>query len=150
MPNDRAGPYPQALGGAPTAAYLHDVGGGRRVKILVAEGNGLLADALGDLFAEANGGSPVRTARTVIETLESAASDAPDLVVIDHSIGRGDVEATIRSVLARSPRSRVVVITSNVDEAMASRLHAAGASQCVNKDQLHASAGSIVQSAGPR
>jgi len=115
------------------------------VKILVAEGNALLAEAIGDLFAEANGGNPVLTARNLNETIDVAARETPDLVVIDHRIGRDSVDNAVREVLHRSPRSAVVVMTTNPDVTMASRMRALGAS-CIEKETLHSRARSLVDS----
>ncbi len=117
---------------------------GHDVKILVAEGNALLAEAIGDLFAEANDGHAVLIARNVPETLEVARREAPDLVVIDHWIGRGDAEGAVRAVLVESPRSAVYVMTTRVDDAMSSRFRALGAS-CIDKETLHDRARELVQ-----
>ena len=119
--------------------------GGHDVKILVAEDNQLLAEAIGDLFAEANDGHPVFTARNVREAVEVARREAPDLVVIDHSIGRGDLEGAVRAILVESPRSSVFVMTTRVDETMSSRITSLGAS-CIDKETLHERASELVDS----
>jgi len=118
---------------------------GRDVKILVAESNQLLAEAIGDLFAEANDGHPVLTARSVPEAVEVARREAPDLVVIDHWIGRDSVEGAVRAVLVESPRSSVFVMTTRVDETMSSRIRSLGAA-CIDKETLHDRARELVES----
>ncbi len=122
---------------------------GRVVKVLVAETNAMLADALGDLFADANGGRPVLTARTVDQALDIASREAPDLVVIDHWMGHETIDATVVELLRRSPRSSVVVLTTRADDSMVSRMRALGAS-CIDKEELHDSARGLVESAGGR
>lgn len=119
---------------------------GHGLKILVAEGNRLLADALSDLFSELNGGLPVLTASTVGETLDVAARELPDLVIIDHWIGRGSVDVTVREILRRSPRSSVVVMATGVDEPTTLKMRSAGASRCVEKDDVVLTARSILES----
>lgn len=119
--------------------------GGHDVKILVAEGNQLLAEAIGDLFAEANDGHPVLTARNVREAVEVARREAPDLVVIDHWIGRDNVEGAVRALLVESPRSSVFVMTTRVDEAMSRRIRSIGAG-CIDKETLHDRAHELVDS----
>jgi DNA-binding NarL/FixJ family response regulator len=119
--------------------------GGHAVKILVAEGNDLLAEAIADLFAEANDGQPVLTARSVAEAVTIVRHERPDLVLLDHRIGRENVESAVRDLRASSPRSAVIVITTGVDDAMVSRMEALGA-RCVEKDLLHEAAFTIVDS----
>lgn len=116
------------------------------LKILVAEGNRLLADAIGDVFSELNGGTPVLTASTVGEAIDVAARELPDLVIIDHWIGRESVDITVREILRRSPMSSVVVMTTGIDEPTVSKLRTAGASRCVDKDHVLLTARSIVES----
>ncbi len=129
---------------SPSAPTVHRMGG-RAVKILVAERNDLLAEAIGDLFAEANGGLPVLTARSVAEALKMARHELPDLVLLDHRIGQENVETAVRDLRASSPTSAVIVITTGVDDAMVSRMRALGA-RCVEKDLLHDAAVTIVES----
>jgi len=119
--------------------------GGHSIKILVAEGNELLAEAIGDLFAEANEGRPVLTARNVSETVDVARRESPDLVVIDHWIGHDNVEGAVRAVLAEAPRSAVYVMTTRVDETTESRIRSLGA-RCIDKEALHDRARELVQS----
>jgi len=119
--------------------------GRHAVKILVAEGNDLLAEAIADLFAEANGGLPVLTARSVAEAVTIVRHERPDLVLLDHRIGRENVESAVRDLRASSPKSAVIVITTGVDDALVSRMKALGA-RCVEKDLLHDAAPTILDS----
>lgn len=120
--------------------------GRRQLSILVAESNRLLADALADLFSEINGGHPVLSAGTVGEALKIAARETPDLVLVDHWIGHDDVESTVREFLRRSPRSAIVIMTTNIDPAVNARLQAAGVRLCVEKDDVLRAARSILNS----
>jgi DNA-binding NarL/FixJ family response regulator len=123
---------------------------GRDLKILIAEGNSLLAETICDLFAEANPDGPLLTARSESEALDLAGRESPDLVLIDHRIGRPDVEWTVRRVLARSPHSWIVVVATNLDDRSRLRLRSAGAACCIEKEELVDSVDAILESARRR
>jgi DNA-binding NarL/FixJ family response regulator len=119
-----------------------------RIKILVAEGNDLLADALAEIFMELAGGAAVCKASTVAEALECAGRVRPDLILLDAWMARGHPETTVRSLHQRSPGSVVVVMATTLDPDFSLRMQMAGASECVQKDTLATSARGIVDGIG--
>ena len=117
-----------------------------RVRILVADRNVLVIEALEDLFVELNGGVQVLKAGSLQETLTIAERDQPELILIDAWIGT-DAEQTIRQVVEVSPRSAVYVTATNCDPDFELRVLRAGAKGCCEKEQIPARARSLVDAA---
>ena len=114
------------------------------VKILVADRNALVVEAVEDLFVELGGGTTVLTATSLAEALLVAQHEQPDLVVIDAWIGSAGAEAAVRQVLECAPAAAVFVMSSGCDREVERRVVRAGARGCRDKEELPASAPSIL------
>src|SRR5437764_12471047 len=108
---------------------------GRPVRILIAEGNLLLGQALEGLFREFVRDASVCIADKFSDAL-AAADEHPDLILIDAWMDGGDAEMFVRRVVQRSPGSVVVVIATAVDSIFAAAIKRAGAAGCIEKDGL--------------
>lgn len=82
------------------------------ISVLVVDDHVLIRRGLADLFADSTEIELVGTAADGAEAVAAAAAARPDVVLMDLSMpGMDGVEAT-RRVLAASPGSRVVILTS--------------------------------------
>ena len=120
-----------------------------RVRILVADRNVLVVEALEDLFVELNGGTPVLTAASLQETLTTAQREQPEMIVIDAWMGAGADQA-VRQVVECSPRSALFVMATNCDPEFELRMRRAGATGCYEKEEMPARARSMLDTAKAR
>lgn len=114
------------------------------IKILVAEANDLLGQALADVFSETAAGSSVHLARTLPDALTYLGFFRYDLVVVDAWIERAPVETVVRQLRAVAPAAVVVVIATAVDPDFERRAKEAGAMACIPKEEVIGHAGAIV------
>jgi len=87
---------------------------GSPVRVLIADRHALVVEALEDLFVELDGGMTVLTAASLLETLQIARREQPELIVIDAWMGVGADDA-VRQVLECSPRSALFVMATDCD-----------------------------------
>lgn len=113
------------------------------VRILIADRNALVVEALKDLFVELDGGAAVLTASSLMETVETARREQPDLIVIDAWMGV-DADKAVRQVLECSPRSAVFVMATNCDGEFGRRMAQAGATGSYEKEEMPAGARHIL------
>lgn len=82
--------------------------------VLVAEDNSLVADAMRVLFEET--GHRVTTAATIVETVDAAANDRVDLLLLDLGLADGDGLNVLAQLRAREAMPRVSVALTGRDE----------------------------------
>ena len=116
----------------------------RPFKILIAERNVLVAEAIEAMFVELNGGVQVFTALSLPEARTLALHEHPDLIVMDAWIEAGPGDKAVRQLLEWSPASAVYVTATNCDAAFEHRMVRAGAMGCCDKEAMPAQAGAIV------
>ncbi|HET9410472.1 MAG TPA: hypothetical protein VFO75_01190 [Candidatus Dormibacteraeota bacterium] len=116
---------------------------GSPLRILIADRNALVLEALEDLFVELDGDVSVLTAGSLIETLEIARREEPELIVIDAWMGV-DSDKAVRQVLECSPRSALFVMATNCDEEFERRMRQAGATGSCEKEEMPAGARHIL------
>jgi DNA-binding NarL/FixJ family response regulator len=117
-------------------------------KILVADRNLLVVEALRDMFAELNNGICVLTANSLQDAIDVAQHEKPELIVVDAWIGSTDAGTVIRQVLEASPASAVFVMATTCDDDFAARMRRSGASGCCEKELIPASARAILDTVG--
>jgi len=122
---------------------------GRPVRILIADRNALVVEAIEDLFADLDGATIVLTAASLLETLEIARREQPDLIVIDAWMGIDAVDA-VRQVLECSPRSALFVMATNCDEEFERRMRRAGATGACEKEEMPTGAHHILDTVKAR
>jgi len=118
--------------GAPSVAYV-----GTPVRILIADRSALVVDAIVDLFVELDGDATVMTAANLMETLEIARREQPELIVSDACMGI-DTDDAVRQVLECSPRSALFVMATNCDDVFERRVRRAGATGAWEKEEMPA------------
>ncbi len=112
---------------------------GSPVRVLIADRHALVVEALEDLFVELDGGMTVLTAASLLETLQIARREQPELIVIDAWMGVGADDA-VRQVLECSPRSALFVMATDCDEEFERRMRRSGAAGCFEKEGMPAAA----------
>lgn len=119
--------------------------GEARIRILVAERNQLLGEALGAVFSDMNRAIDISVAAGLASALDMTRRTAPDLVLMDAWLGRVSVEDTMRQIKECSPRSRIVVTSSHPDADLRRRVLKAGAMDHVVKDMVPVTAIDIIE-----
>ncbi len=93
--------------------------------VMVAEDNALVAGAMRLLFEES--GFRVTTCASVVSTVEAAAIDAVDVLLLDLGLPDGDGLSALTELQRRGAQPRVAVALTGRDEpAVAARCIAAG------------------------
>ena len=111
--------------------------------MLIADRNALVVEAVEDLFVELAGDAAVLTAASLVETLEIARREQPDLIVINACMGI-EADDAVRQVLACSPRSALFVMVTECDEEFERRMRRAGATGAWEKEDMPAGARHIL------
>ena len=107
---------------------------GEVVEVLVASADPAVSEALADLVAAQPDLRMAGAAADRASTIAMAAGHAPGIIVLDLRMLRGEAPATVRAVLARSPGSRVVAISSGENSGTAMAVLEAGASGYLDRD----------------
>jgi DNA-binding NarL/FixJ family response regulator len=113
-------------------------------KILIADRNVLVVEALRDMFVELNKGAFVLTANSLQDAVQIAEREKPELIVMDAWIGSADADSVVRQVLEGSPASAVFVVATGCDDNFVARMRLSGARGCCEKEQIPASAREIL------
>jgi DNA-binding NarL/FixJ family response regulator len=121
---------------------------GATFKILVADRNLLVVEALRDMFVELNNGVTLLTANSLKDAIHVSAREKPELIVVDAWIGSADAATVVRQLLEASPASGVFVIATNCDDDFVARMRRAGAKGCCEKEHIPASALAILDTVG--
>ncbi len=115
----------------PEAALAH--GEGRKIRVLLADDDEGIRNALAALLADAGEIEVVGEAANGLEALELSRTTRPDVVVMDLSMPVMDgVEAT-RRILPEIPEVRVIALSAHDDPYHADRMRGAGAAAFVTK-----------------
>ncbi|MFL5865132.1 MAG: LuxR C-terminal-related transcriptional regulator [Solirubrobacteraceae bacterium] len=96
----------------------------QRVRVLVADGDGLARRSVQDAVHQADGLVMVAAARDVRETVELAGHYRPDVMIMDTALAPGDCSAVITQILAASAGTRILAVSSEGDEAGLAALRA--------------------------
>jgi two-component system, NarL family, invasion response regulator UvrY len=104
------------------------------ITVLIGDDHAIFRAGLIEILEGSGGLRVVAEAATVGEVLERAASDRPDLVVLDITMpGRGGI-ATLAELKRCWPRIKVLVLTLHPEEAFAVRCLREGADGYLTKD----------------
>ncbi|HET8976567.1 MAG TPA: response regulator transcription factor [Solirubrobacteraceae bacterium] len=107
--------------------------GRERVRVLVADGDGLARRMMREALHDAAGVIVVGAAREAHDTLELTRHYRPDVLLLDADLPPGGGEEVIPRALKASPLTRVVTISSREDESALDALRA-GAVGHISKD----------------
>jgi DNA-binding NarL/FixJ family response regulator len=106
----------------------------RRIRVLFVEDHQLLADALAALLGREPDIEVVGVARTVAEARE-LARERLDVVLMDYHLPDGTGADATRSIKARWPAARVVMVTALTDDETVLESIQAGADGYLTKDR---------------
>jgi DNA-binding NarL/FixJ family response regulator len=105
----------------------------RLLRVLVADDDGDVRDALADLIGDDAGLELVGAARDAEETIAVARAQQPDIAIVDVAMpGGGGVRATVELLLV-SPATRVIVLSSFQDQSTIDAMKEAGATRYLVK-----------------
>jgi len=120
----------------------------RGFKILVAERNRLVAEAIRDVFLELTGAHQVSIANSLAAALIIAQRTSPDLMLVGMWLGGHSLEDMLRQLEECSPHAGIMVTTSHIDTDLQRRALRAGAIDCVERDQILTRAAGIIEQLG--
>ena len=119
------------------------------LRLLIADDNGLFAQALNALLEAEDSIIVVGHAVDGEEAARLASELKPDVVLMDLSMPRLDGFDATRRIRDESPETAVVVVTGSGDTADAERAEAAGAVGYVTKDRILGELVDAIRSAAP-
>ncbi len=103
------------------------------VRVLIADADPLARRMLSHALSE-GGISVVAETGSADEATELASEHQPDVVLLDAGLGAGESTETIRSLLARVPDARVLLLAGATDTELALNSLCAGASGCITRE----------------
>ncbi len=106
------------------------------LRIVVADSNTPLVNAMKDLISEFPDVAVVWTATRAEEARQIACRDQPDLVLIDTWIRGGGAEAALPRIRSGSPGSGLAVVASQCNAELSRRRSGPGALGCFEKQSL--------------
>lgn len=118
--------------------------------VLIADDNGLFANALEGLLQAEESIQIVGSARDGEQATRLAAELAPDVVLMDLSMPRLDGFEATRRIRADTPATAVLMLTGSDDPADVDRARAAGAAGYVTKDRILSELVAAIRSAAAR
>jgi DNA-binding NarL/FixJ family response regulator len=119
------------------------------LRLLIADDNGLFAQALNALLEAEDSVVVVGHAVDGDEAARMAADLEPDVVLMDLSMPRLDGFDATRRIREESPKTAVVVVTGSGDRADFERAQSAGAVGYVTKDRILGELVDAIRSAAP-
>lgn len=112
--------------------------GGRRVRVVVADGDGLARRMMSDTLRQADRLVVIAAARDQRETVELTCHYRPDVLVMDSALAPQTAPEFIARVLEASPATRILMVSDNDEDALSAlRAGAVGhASKDLDPDAL--------------
>src|SRR6201996_8163853 len=117
----------------PQPASFGGVTGGERVRVLIADGDGLARRMTRDALHQRCGIVVVAAAHEARETLEVARHYRPDIVLLDTALPPHGCQEVIPRMLRASPDTRIVTLSSGDDRTAIAALRG-GAVGHISKD----------------
>lgn len=118
--------------------------------VLIADDNGLFANALEGLLQAEESIQIVGSARDGEQATRLAAELAPDVVLMDLSMPRLDGFEATRRIRADAPATAILMLTGSDDPADVDRARAAGAAGYLTKDRILSELVAAIRSAAAR
>lgn len=104
------------------------------ITVEVVDDHALFADAMGSVISEDSAFSIAGIAVTGSEAISIAQNTQPDVVLLDYHLPGYQADQLIPLIRRVSPRSRIVILTSDTTDATAMRAVQAGADGYLTKD----------------
>jgi DNA-binding NarL/FixJ family response regulator len=111
---------------------------GSTTRVLVADDNPDVLMAIADLIRDVPGTEVVSMTVNVEDTVRSAAWHKPDIAFVDGWLRGGGAETAARRIVAVSPHTMVVALSSAGEPELATRLEEAGGAGCYAKESFSA------------
>lgn len=107
---------------------------GGKIKLLLADDHALFREGIAEIFAAEDDILVVGEAENGVEAVELAASEKPDVVLLDVEMPLMGAEGAIEGILRVSPSSRVIVLTMYDEYRLVRKLLALGAHAYIVKN----------------
>jgi DNA-binding NarL/FixJ family response regulator len=115
------------------------------MRILIVEDHQILRQGLAALLRQSNGGFEVLEASEGRAAIALAASEAPDVIVMDVSLPEmNGIEAT-RRIIAANPNAKVIALSAHSDRKLIVEMLSAGAKGYVPKEAAFEELGEAIR-----
>jgi EAL domain-containing protein (putative c-di-GMP-specific phosphodiesterase class I)/AmiR/NasT family two-component response regulator len=108
---------------------------GGRIRLMLADDEASILDAMSELVAMDKDIDVVGTARDAREAIDLAELHAPDVALLDVRMPGGGGSHAAREIRRRSPETRIVALSASADPRTVASMVRAGAVGYVGKDQ---------------
>ena len=105
-------------------------------RVLIADDDANIRDALRELLESEDGLEVVAVATDAVEAIDAAAREHPDVAIIDVKMPGGGGPAASRGILAESPMTRIVALSAYGDRASILEMLRAGAAAYLVKGSM--------------
>ncbi len=105
-------------------------------RVLIADDDANIRDALRELLESEDGLEVVAVATDAVEAIDGAAREHPDVAIIDVKMPGGGGPEAARGILAESPRTRIVALSAYGDRASILEMLRAGAAAYLVKGSM--------------
>src|SRR5450432_193771 len=122
--------------------------GASAIRVLIVDDHAVVREGLRTFLELQDGIDVVGEAGDGVQALEQAATLSPDVILMDLVMPRLDGVAAMRKLRQRAPRSRVIVLTSFLDDDRLMPALQAGAAGYLLKDVEPAELARAVRTAG--
>jgi NarL family two-component system response regulator LiaR len=122
--------------------------GASAIRVLIVDDHAVVREGLRTFLELQDGIDVVGEAGDGVQALEQAAALSPDVILMDLVMPRLDGVAAMRKLRERAPRSRVIVLTSFLDDGRLMPALQAGAAGYLLKDVEPAELARAVRTAG--
>jgi NarL family two-component system response regulator LiaR len=122
--------------------------GASAIRVLIVDDHAVVREGLRTFLELQDGIDVVGEAGDGVQALEQAAALSPDVILMDLVMPRLDGVAAMRKLRQRAPRSRVIVLTSFLDDDRLMAALQAGAAGYLLKDVEPAQLARAVRTAG--
>jgi NarL family two-component system response regulator LiaR len=122
--------------------------GANAIRVLIVDDHAVVREGLRTFLELQDGIDVVGEAGDGVQALEQAAALSPDVILMDLMMPRLDGVAAMRKLRQRAPRSRVIVLTSFLDDDRLMPALQAGAAGYLLKDVEPAELARAVRTAG--
>ena len=107
----------------------------RVTRVAVIDDFLIFTDAMAALLDDQPGFEVVGKGGTAAEAVEIARDAQPDVMLLDYHLPEGPAHELVRKIVALSPETRVVMLTSDTSAETRAKSLVAGAHGYVTKDQ---------------
>lgn len=104
-------------------------------RIAIIDDTRMFTQALAALLDDQPEFSVVGMGSTAADAIAIARDLVPDVMLLDYHLPDGPSDELVRTILAHSPRTRIVMLTSDTSASVRTNARASGAHGFITKDQ---------------